>query len=193
MTSSIPMTELSPVPHSAVSDEQSLVQAAKSDPQAFAPLYERHQTNVYRYLLSRVGNVQDAEDLTTQTFMAALKGIHHFKGESRFVSWVIGIAKRKVADYFRRFHAMLPLERAESVPDKKHSPEAATEQTLQIERVAACLQTIAPDRAEAITLRVFGGLSVAEVSKLMNRSDDAIYALVSRGLRDLRQKMNTQS
>ena len=172
--------------------ERALVSAAKSDPDAFAALYERTMPNVYRYILSRVGNVQDAEDLTTQTYMAALDGLHNYRGQGAFLTWVIGIARRKVADFFRGHRNVLPLENAPDLRDTALSPEAATEQSLQMDRVAATLTIIAPDRAEAITLKIFGGLSTAEVATLMNRSEDAVHALVSRGMRDLRQRLNEE-
>ena len=55
-------------------DDASLAQHARTDPQAFAELYHRHVRSIYRYHLAHTGNVRDAEDLTSQTFMAALEG-----------------------------------------------------------------------------------------------------------------------
>jgi RNA polymerase sigma-70 factor (ECF subfamily) len=139
-----------------------------------------------------VGNVQDAEDLTTQTFLAALDGLGGYRGQAAFLTWVIGIARRKVADFFRHRPESLALDSAEMLRDTAPSPEAAAEQSLEMERLAICLTAIAPDRAEAITLKIFGGLSAAEVASVMHRSEDAVHALVSRGMRDLRQRLNEE-
>ncbi|PLZ91379.1 MULTISPECIES: RNA polymerase sigma factor [Fischerella] len=58
--------------------------------------------------MSRVGNVHDAQDLTTQTFLAAQEAIANFRGRSKFTTWLMGVASRKTADHFRRQRATLP-------------------------------------------------------------------------------------
>ena len=67
-------------------DETDLAQQAIQDMEAFAELYRRHVTRVYRYHIAHVGNVKDAEDLTSQTFMAALEGIRSFRGSGSFAA-----------------------------------------------------------------------------------------------------------
>ena len=58
-------------------DDTRLAHQARADPEAFAELYRRHVRSIYRYHLAHTGNVKDAEDLTSQTFMAALEGIRY--------------------------------------------------------------------------------------------------------------------
>ena len=72
-----------------------LAAQARSDPEAFAELYRRHVLSIYRYHLAHTGNVTDAEDLTSQTFMAALEGIRSYRGTGPYIAWLIGIASRK--------------------------------------------------------------------------------------------------
>ena len=67
-------------------DEIKLARAAVSNVDAFAELYRRHITRVYRYHMAHTGNTKDAEDLTSQTFMAALEGIRSFRGSSSFAA-----------------------------------------------------------------------------------------------------------
>jgi len=83
-------------------DDTSLAQQARRDPEAFAELYHRHLKSVYRYHLAHTGNVKDAEDLTSQTFMAALEGIHSYRGTGPYIAWLMGIASRKRLRLFRR-------------------------------------------------------------------------------------------
>ena len=82
-------------------DDARLAQHASSDPQAFAELYRRHMRSIYRYHLAHTGNAGDAEDLTSQTFMAALEGMRSFRGGGPYITWLIGIASRKRALFFR--------------------------------------------------------------------------------------------
>src|SRR5215213_1191730 len=82
-------------------DEMQLAQRSATDADAFAELYQRHVTRVYRYHMAHVGNVKDAEDLTSQTFIAALEGIRSFRGGGSFAAWILGIAFRKRLMFFR--------------------------------------------------------------------------------------------
>ena len=87
--------------HYASMDDAGLAQQARTDPQAFAELYRRHVRSIYCYHLAHTGNIKDAEDLTSQTFMAALEGIRSFRGMAPYITWLIGIASRKRALFFR--------------------------------------------------------------------------------------------
>src|SRR5262245_29357607 len=83
-------------------DDARLAHQARTGPEAFAELYRRHVQSVYRYHLAHTGNVKDAEDLTSQTFMAALEGISTYRGAGPYITWLMGIASRKRALFFRR-------------------------------------------------------------------------------------------
>lgn len=172
-------------------DDMTLVQAAKTDMSAFSGLYQRYATQVYRYLLVRVGNVPEAQDLTSQTFMAAMQGLKSYRGQQPFPAWLLGIARHKVADLYRRQRPDVGLEMAEDVAaGADGSLEDAVSRQLALEQVARKMQTLAPDRAEALTLRLFGGLEVLEIAQIMNRNEAAVRMLVFRGLRDLQAQLN---
>lgn len=172
------------------SDEE-LAQEARYRSEAFAELYRRNLRAVYRYHLSRVGNVHDAQDLTAQTFLAAQEAIASFQGRGKFAAWLMGVASRKTVDYFRRQRSILPLEEANEVADDSIAPEEFAAQQLSLEQVAQALSHLSTDRAEAIALQVFGGLSVAEVAQVMDRSEAAVKMLVCRALKDLRKHLET--
>lgn len=180
-----------PLVTSSATDEV-LAQAASLSPDAFAMLYRRHASSVYRYLLARVGNVHDAQDLTTQTFIGALQSITSYQGSGKFRSWLFGIARRKVADYFRQVRTMLPLEMAEDMPDSSALLEEFLDQQLQLKEVVCALRTIAPERSEALTLRLFGQLSAAEVAQVMGKSEAAVKMLVYRAIHDLQKRLNAK-
>jgi RNA polymerase sigma-70 factor, ECF subfamily len=170
-------------------DDETLARHAKHDVEAFSELYRRYLDRVYRYLLSRVGIVQDAQDLTSQTFIAAWESIGSYQGQGVFAAWLFGIARRKATDYFRGSRAVVTLDEVEDLPHDTPSLEMQIEQQLDLEQVAGCLQRISPERAEALALRVFGGLSAAETARLMGKNEDAVHTLVYRAMRDLRQQL----
>ncbi len=165
---------------------------ARGDPEAFGLLYQRHVQSVYRYHLAHTGDTQDAQDLTAQTFLAALEGIGGYRGQCAFLGWLLGIASHKMADHYRRGRAVLPLEKAEELPLDAPPLEETTAVRLQVARVQEALKTIAPERAEALILRVFAGLSAAETGQMMGKSEAAVRMLVHRGLGDLRQALPLQ-
>lgn len=178
-----------PDPAPPTQDDEALAREATENPAAFAELYRRHVNRVYRYLSVRVGDVHDAQDLTAQTFLAALEGIAGYRGQGNCAAWLLGIARRKAADHFRRDRTTLPLDAAAHVPDPNPLPDAVVEQRLRLERVARALRSLSPDRAEALALRVFGGLNAAEVGRVMGKSEAAVRMLVHRAVRDLRERL----
>jgi RNA polymerase sigma-70 factor (ECF subfamily) len=169
-------------------DETYLAQQAIRDVEAFAELYRRHMTRVYRYHIAHVGNIKDAEDLTSQTFMAALEGIHSFRGTGSFAAWVLGIASRKRLMFFRAGKPEVPLEAAFHIPSPDLLTDKAATQRLELESISRALRQISADRAEALILTYFGGLSHAEAAHVLRKSEAAVKMLISRGLQDLRDR-----
>ena len=171
-------------------DETDLTRQAISSVTAFAELYRRHVTRVYRYHMAHVGNVQDAEDLTSQTFMAALQGIRSYRGSGSFAAWIIGIASRKRLMFFRRSgnRPEVPLDAALHYPSPNLPTDKAAAQRLQLESISRALRQISPDRAEALILTFFGGLSNIETCRVLGKSEAAVKMLIARGLQDLRER-----
>jgi RNA polymerase sigma-70 factor (ECF subfamily) len=159
------------------------------DQEAFAVLYRRYVTLVYRYFYARTGDVQQAEDLTAQTFVAALEGLPRYRERGAFAGWLFTIAGRRLADHFRH----RPTVRLDDVADRispNSPPEASVEHTEQMTRLAHAVQTLSPDRAQAVALHFFGELSLSDTARVMGRSKAAVKSLIHRALRDLREKLD---
>lgn len=169
-------------------DEPDLAHRATTDIDAFAELYRRHLDRVYRYHIVHTGKVKDAEDLTSQTFMAALEGIRTYRGAGSFAAWIMGIASKKRLMYFRSNRPEFSLEDAVPYPSLDLPTDKAASQRLQLESLSRALRQISPDRAEALILTYFGGLSHAETGRVLHKSEAAVKMLVSRGLQDLRER-----
>jgi RNA polymerase sigma-70 factor (ECF subfamily) len=169
-------------------DDRILAREAVTDANAFAELYRQNVTRVYRYHLAHTGNVKDAEDLTSQTFISAMEGIKSFRGTGSFAAWILGIASRKSLMFFRGNKREAPLDAALHYPSPSLPTEKAAMQHLQIESISRALRQISVDRAEAIILTFFGGLSNAEAGRVLSKSEAAVKMLISRGLHDLRER-----
>ncbi|MBI5962844.1 MAG: RNA polymerase sigma factor [Chloroflexi bacterium] len=173
---------------STSADETSLAREAAVNADAFAELYRRHITRVYRYHAAHTGNVKDAEDLTSQTFMAALEGIRSYRGDAPFAAWLMGIASKKRFLFFRGRRPEVPIEAALQIPSPSLPTDKAAMSRLRIESISRALKQISAERAEALVLRFFGELSMAETGRVLNKSEAAVKMLVSRGLQDLRER-----
>lgn len=169
-------------------DEATLAREARIDVEAFAELYRRYANNVYRYHMAHTGNVKDAEDLTSQTFMAALEGIRSYRGSGSFVAWLMGIAARKRALFFRGRRPEFPIEAALHSPSLDPATDQAAFHRLQIQTISRALKQLSPGRAEAIVLRFFGGLTHSQTGHVLGKSEAAVKMLLARGLQDLRER-----
>jgi RNA polymerase sigma-70 factor (ECF subfamily) len=170
-------------------DEDALVQAAIHEPAAFAQLYRRYVDRVYRYLLIKVGNVEDAQDLTAQTFLAAMENIRQYQRQSAFGGWLIGIAQNKANDHFRRLKEDISLDQIADILPADFSLDEIVDHRIQVSDILAALQELSPDRAEALTLRLFSELSAAEIGRLLGKSEAAAKMLVHRAFQDLRARL----
>jgi RNA polymerase sigma-70 factor (ECF subfamily) len=171
-----------------LNDDTALAKLACTDADAFAELYRRYVTGIYRYHMAHTGNIKDAEDLTSQTFMAALEGIRSYRGTGSFRAWIMGIASRKRAFFSRKNRHEAALETALHIPDQSLPTDKAAARRLQMEQVHLALRQITPDRAEALILCFFGGLKPAEAGLVLKKSEAAVKMLISRGLNDLRTR-----
>ena len=183
-----------PPQEAAPPDDEQLVQLARRSPAQFAQLYDRHMTGVYRYLLTMVGNVKDAEDLTSQTFLEALENLHRYRGNGDFRAWLFRIARNKSIDHYRKHKRDTAwAEDADYVDGGQQSPETAAANALAIAHVLRQLRTLSPDRAEVVSLRLFAGLEVSEIAHDLRKPETAVRMLLHRGLRDLQTRIPTAS
>ena len=169
-------------------DDARLAQQARADPEAFAELYRRHVQSVYRYHLAHTANVKDAEDLTSQTFMAALEGIRSFRGTAPYIAWLMGIASRKRARFFRGKKPVVSLDAVLHIPTPSLPTDKAAARRLQMEQILGALRNISRDRAEALILCFISELSPLEAGLVLGKSESAVRMLISRGLQDLRTR-----
>jgi RNA polymerase sigma-70 factor (ECF subfamily) len=171
-------------------DDEGLARAACHDPAAFAELYHRHFTRVYRYHIARTGNLADAQDLTTLTFLAAMEGIAGYRGSGSFTAWLMSIARNQMAQLFRSRDRERPLEQADPLSDPAALPEVIVGRRMQFAQVSQALQGLKPERAEAITLCLFANLTAREAGQAMGKSEGAVKMLLMRGLGELREKLS---
>lgn len=173
-------------------DEQSLVQRAQQhDEEAFAELYEKYFDKIYRYISLKIGNRIEAEDMTQQVFINALRSISSFKWRGLpFSAWLFRIAHNQVVDYFRKKtrHPVSVLN--ESITASRDNPQKMIEQKMDIEQLVLATKYLTLSQQEVIALRFAGELPISQVAGIMGKSDGAIKALQHSAIVALRKILN---
>ncbi|MFH1486110.1 MAG: sigma-70 family RNA polymerase sigma factor [Chloroflexota bacterium] len=174
-----------------VSTEEGLVrEAQQGNSDAFAQLYEEHLDRIYRYMVLRVGNKTEAEDLTEQVFLKALESIGKYRLRGApFASWLFKIAHNLVVDYFRRASRMQTTSITEAIPSTGKEVWEQIELKLKFDAVTAAIKRLTEAQQQVISLRFAGGLSSAEVATVMGRSEGAVKALQHSALVALKRSL----
>jgi len=165
-----------------------LAQAARRDPAAFAALYRRYVTPIYRYLCSRVGSAADAEDLTAQVFTDALYGLEGYHERGSFAAWLFTIARHKAADHYRTQRLHLPLSELQDGPAGDESPLARLIESEELRHLAVLVEELEEGQQELLRLRFAAGLCYGEMAKVLGRSQAGVKMAVHRLLRRLRAR-----
>lgn len=169
---------------------QLVQRAVQRDPDAFASLYDRYVSTIYRYLLFRVRNISDAEDLTEEVFLRAWRAIDTYQqGERPFPVWLYRIARNLLIDRARvaRQAVELPVDLVS--PPNFSDPLAIVEQKLTLESFQASLLGLSAEQQQVIVLRLIEGLSYDEVGTVLGKSPGTTRVLLHRALKKLRQVM----
>ncbi|NLG66894.1 MAG: sigma-70 family RNA polymerase sigma factor [Actinobacteria bacterium] len=178
------------VARDAAEQERRLVeQARQGDESAVEALYRQHYDRVYRYVFYRLGSPTAAEDVSSQVFLAMVRGLPRFEWQGRpFVAWLYAIAQKQVAYHLRR-HARadsVDLNEALHLVADTAGPETGAEEREQRVALAQALRQLPDTQREVIILRYVLSLSLAETAAALERSEGAIKQLQLRALAGLR-------
>jgi RNA polymerase sigma-70 factor, ECF subfamily len=176
------------IPRSVVSDEHLIERFKQGDLDSFSPLYERYLPTVFkrvRYMIPEA----DIEDVTQEVFIAVLKSLQSFRGESQFGTWLRTLTNYKVAEYYRRRNRKqdppeAPMVEAEQLPDGSSD--------LQLEDRIALRKALngMPDKyREVILLRFSDGMQFNEIARSMGSNLESTKSLFRRAVAALRKNL----
>lgn len=164
--------------------EDILIAKAQADISAFAGLYDHYIQPVYRYLLSKVGNVQDAEDLAGQTFLAALQSFPKYKHKGKFAAWLFSIARNKANDFFRSSGRQTSFEAAEAQLSN-HLAEQPIRKTERQLDLLELVKALPENEQELLRLRFVAQMRFREMAALLGKSEGAVKKATYRCLEKL--------
>lgn len=159
---------------------------------ALVALYDSAVSEVYGYLASRCGSASIAEDLTSETFVAAVDAVKKGSVPDLTVAWLIGVARHKLVDHWRRLERETRV--LSVVEDDPTTPGGAGRDTdqwdVQLDRLRAheTLAGLGAHHRSALTLRYLDGLPVREVAHCLDRTEGATEVLLVRARKAFRHR-----
>jgi RNA polymerase sigma-70 factor, ECF subfamily len=175
-------------------DERLLIEAAQKDPARFAELYENNFERVYAYVMRRVGERAETEDLTSEVFHHALANLRRFEWRGiPFAAWLFRIAANLISDRWQ--HKI-----REQITDELEQIESAQNQSVQIgnaefeevERRATLFRlvdTLPVEQRRVVVLRFVEQKSIKEVAREISKTEGAVKQLQFRALTSLRARI----
>ena len=181
------------------STEKALIESAKINPEAFGQIFDFYYPKIFSYALKRTGQVEAAQDITSEVFLHALAKLWQFewKENVRFSSWLYKIATNEISNFFRKqrkvpfsLHSLMDDETFD-VADKRSLLEEIMTAQQHMEfltdyaTAAKLLQKLPSNYQEVITLKYFEHKTNKEISEILEKREGTIKSLLSRGLKKL--------
>ncbi len=154
-------------------------------------LYDTALPEVYGYLASRCGSATVAEDLTSDTFLAAVDAIRRDRVPDLTVGWLIGVARHKLVDHWRRRERE---DRTLRAVESEPSGEGDDEWDVHLDALTAqqTLESLGAHHRSALTLRYLDGLPVRQVAECLGRTEGAAEVLLVRARAAFRDRYEHQ-
>jgi len=170
-------------------DERLLIEEAQKDPARFAELYENNFERIYAYVVRRVGDRAETEDITSEVFHQALANLNKFEWRGiPFAAWLFRIAGNLISDRWQRSSR----EQVAAEPEQMDSVPARTAEFEEVERRATLfrlVETLPAEQQRVVVLRFVEQKSIKEVAREIRKTEGAVKQLQFRALSSLRARM----
>ena len=178
-------TSADAVPDESEPSDAALVALARRDPEAFALLYRRYATSIYRYCDRALGDRGAAEEATQTVFLRALAALPRCRDGDAFRPWLFAIAHNVIADTRRARRPVVPLDGALDVPDTAVSPEDLALAAVERREITSLLANLSAEERTIVELRL-AGLRDKEIACVLGRSPGAVRTAQYRAVKHLR-------
>lgn len=187
----------------AGTDDDLMSQAATGNFAAFQELTTRFQSRVFRVAIRIVGQQQDAEDVTQQTFLSLIEHVDSFRGESSVATWILRIATNHALKVLRKRRGLPTVAWEESADEDSYStlphpefiarwsatPETLVQQAEVREQIQSALTTLDEKYRVVFVLRDIEGLSVRETAESLELTEAAVKVRLLRARLMMREQL----
>lgn len=175
------------------SDRELVAEILSKDRKATAEFVARYADHVYAYVRRRLIPRADlVEDMVQEVFLAAWENLHKFRGESSLRNWLLGIARHKVEDHYRKRLRELQLEEegenVESDPAGTHDLEEALAKRQVGQRTRAILSTLPETQSVILQWRYWENRSLRDIAVQTGRTEKAIERLLARARQQFKKR-----
>jgi RNA polymerase sigma-70 factor (ECF subfamily) len=185
-----------------LSGEKKIVEEAKKNPEVFGKLYDEFYKPIFNYILRRTSDIEEAQDLASQTFFKALKGLGEFHWQNiSFSAWLYRIATNEVNSFYRKRGSIIriSIDKIPNIPspDTANNDFEMAEKELkdkeEFKKLHQNIQKLSPIYQTIITLRFFEKKKISEICEIVGKPEGTIKSQIYRALEDLREIMEQQT
>lgn len=164
--------------------------AQDGEPNVVGELYEQYQRGIYRYLYYRIGDLQTAEDLTSEVFLRMIEKLPNYSGRSlTFQAWLYQIARNLSIDHYRRMSVRKNVQLVDEYPESGDEPLEMIVKELTSEKLYHALVKLPDNQRDVVVMRFVVGMPVREVAQSLHKSENSIKGLQRRALKALRDTL----
>lgn len=165
-------------------DQQLLTRLKNGDSRAVRQWFQDYHDDLLRFVLTKISDKADGEEIVQETFINCLKHLPFFRGRSSLATWMKSIARHEVADYYRKRYAKkalrtLPLSELVLGVEISNSSETS-------EKVVAVLKKMKRDYQELLLLKYVDRKKVKDIARELGRTVKAVESDLFRARRDFR-------
>lgn len=157
-----------------------LARIANKDESALTELYKSVESNIYAFTLSRIGDQHLAMDALSETMLAVWRSADRFEGNSKAMTWILGIARNKAIDQIRKRGAPVEEVDDDAVVDESPNADDIMMAVQDADHVQLCMDGLQPAQREAIFLAFFEDMEYSEIAELMDCAVNTVKTRVFR-------------
>lgn len=163
---------------------------AGGDAEALAELYRRLESSIYAFAVSRLGDPEQAAEVLHEVMLGVWRKADTFRGRSRPLTWVLGIARHKILDAQRRSRRWRPEPPPDKdVPDSTATPSERLRRGERRDAVRDALAALSEDHREVIHLAFYQDLSYPEISRLLGVPEGTVKTRVFHAKKAMRRRL----
>jgi len=169
--------------------QQIVEKARKFDKEAFSMIYNSYYNRIFRYAYFKIGSQEDAEDITQNTFIAALKSIANFRwktSDEDFTAWLFSLAHNNYVDYYRK-NKINKTKPFEDLQENKSEFDELIQKIGNIDLLKQAINKIKHNQRQVVILRYINDMPISQTAMLMNKTEGAIKLLQLRALASLKK------
>ncbi|MCE2402610.1 sigma-70 family RNA polymerase sigma factor [Candidatus Poribacteria bacterium] len=179
-----------------IPDDVFVHKTVEGDIEAFNELVNRHHTKIYGLAYRMLGNSEDAEDATQETFLEAYKSIKTFRFQSQFGTWLYRVGLNTCNQYIRKaksrnrmLEAYTEETSAHGMTEERDIPDRMVIKTEQSEIVQAAIDCLPPKQREVVTLYYMQHLKYKEIAEILNCSLGTVASRLNKAIQNLKAKL----